>query len=103
MVLNPRTRLRITMPDAHIIEENTAQETLRQFILSVGVDRVRAVGLKANKVPLVSNTIDPKYKTSQKSLGSGWYLMTCSDTATKKRQIETIATAIGIDVNVDIV
>lgn len=29
--------------------------------------------------------------------------MTCSDTATKKRQIETIATAIGIDVNVDIV
>lgn len=103
VVLNPRTRLRITMPDGHIIEESTAQETLRQFILSVGVDRVRAVGLKVNKVPLVSNTIDPKYKTSQKSLGSGWYLMTCSDTATKKRQIETIATAIGIDVNVDIV
>lgn len=103
VVLNPRTRLRITMPDGHIIEESTAQETLRQFILSVGVDRVRAVGLKVNKVPLVSNTIDPKYKTSQKSLGRGWYLMTCSDTATKKRQIETIATAIGIDVNVDIV
>ncbi len=66
VVTNPRTRLRITMPDGSIIEENTAWESFHKFVLSVGVDKVRAVGLIANKIPLVSNTVDKKYMTAQK-------------------------------------
>ena len=103
VVTNPRTRLRITMPDGSIIEERTAWESLQKFILRVGVEKVRAVGLIANKIPLVSNTLDKKYKAAQKSLGSGWLLMTCSDTATKRKQILTIAEAIGLNVNVEII
>lgn len=103
VVTNPRTRLRITMPDGLIIEERTAWQSLQKFILRVGVERVRAVGLIANKIPLVSNTVDKKYKTAQKPLGNGWLLMTCSDTATKRKQILAIAEALGLSINVEIV
>lgn len=103
VVTNPRTRLRITMPDGSIIEERTAWESLQKFILRVGVEKVRAVGLIANKIPLVSNTVDKKYRTAQKPLGNGWLLMTCSDTATKRKQILAIAEAIGLNVNVKII
>lgn len=103
VVTNPRTRLRITMPDGSIIEERTAWESLQKFILHVGLEKVRAVGLIANKIPLVSNTVDEKYKTAQKPLGNGWLLMTCSDTATKRKQILAIASYIGMKLNVDII
>lgn len=103
VVTNPRTRLRITMPDGSIIEENTAWESFHKFVLSVGVDKVRAVGLIANKIPLVSNTVDKKYMTAQKTLGNGWLLMTCSDTATKRKQILTIAKHYNLTVKVEII
>lgn len=103
VVTNPRTRLRITMPDSSIIEERTAWESLHKFVLRIGVDKVRAVGIIANKIPLVSNTLDKKYQTAQKPLGNGWLLMTCSDTATKRKQILTIASYFGLKVNVEIV
>lgn len=103
VVTNPRTRLKITMPDGSIIEEHTAWESLQKFILHVGVEKVRAVGLIANKIPLVSNTVDKKYKTAQKPLGNGWLLMTCSDTATKRKQILAIASYIGMKIKVEII
>ena len=103
VVKNPRTRLRITMPNGSIIEERTAWESLEKFILSIGVEKVRAIGLIVNKIPLVSNTVDKKYKRAQKPLGNGWLLMTCSDTATKRKQILTIASYFGINVDVEIV
>lgn len=40
----------------------------------VGVEKVWAVGLIANKIPLVSNTIDKKYQVAQKPLGNGYKL-----------------------------
>lgn len=91
------------MPDGSIIEEHTAWESLHKFVLKVGIDKVRAVGLIANKIPLVSNTVDKKYQTAQKPLGNGWLLMTCSDTATKRKQILTIASYLGMKINVDII
>ena len=103
VVTNPRTRLRITMPDGSLIEEPTAWESLRKFILTVGIDKVRNIGLKVNRVPFVSNTIDKKYQSSQKTLGNGWLLMTNSNTLTKRKQILTIASIIGINVNVEII
>jgi hypothetical protein len=103
VVTNSRTRLRITMPDGSIIEERTAWESLHKFVLEVGVDKVRAVGLIVNKIPLVSNTEDKKYQTAQKPLSNGWFLMTCSDTATKRKQILTIASYLNFKVIVEII
>lgn len=103
VVTNPRTRLRITMPDGSTIEERTAWKSLQKFVLAVGVEKVRAVGIIANKIPLVSNRVDKKYEKAQKSLGNGWLLMTCSDTATKRKQILTIASNLNFKVAVEII
>ena len=99
----PATRLRIVFSDGQIIQEDLAAETFRQFVMKVGPEKVRALGMKQNRVPLVSNTLDKKYQSSQKSVGGGWYLITCSNTQTKKRDIERIAKALGIQLRVEII
>ena len=86
-----------------MIQEPQAAETFRKFVIEAGADRVRSLGMKLNKVPLISNTLDKKYKSSQKPVGNGWYLMTCSSTLTKKRDIERIANAFNIKIQVEIV
>lgn len=103
VVTNAPTHLRITMPDGSVIEEKTAWESLRKFVLVVGVDNVRAVGLHANKIPLVSNRVDNKYESAQKPLGNGWLLMTCSNTTTKRKQILAIASYYNLNVTVKII
>ena len=102
-VKQPRTALRVTLPDAAPIERKQAAQTLVDFVRYVGVMRVRSLGWTQNKVPFISNTKDKKYATSQHPVGDGWYVMTCSDTKTKKKQIENIAEAFGIKVKVEIV
>ena len=99
----PATRLKITFADGRMIQEPQAAETFRKFEIEACADRVRSLGMKLNKVPLISNTLDKKYKSSQKPVGNGWYLMTCSSTLTKKRDIERIANAFNIKIQVEIV
>ncbi|MBO7201947.1 MAG: hypothetical protein J6V30_00205 [Paludibacteraceae bacterium] len=99
----PTTRLRITLADGRVIQESQAAETFRQFVMMIGPERVRSLGMTQCKVPLISNTLDKKYKRAQKPVGNGWYLMTNSSTQTKKRDIENIARKLNIKVKVDIV
>lgn len=99
----PATRLRITLADGRVIQESQAAETFRQFVMMIGPERVRSLGITQCKVPLISNTLDKKYKRAQKSVGNGWYLMTNSSTQTKKHDIENIARKLNIKVKVDIV
>ncbi len=93
---SPITRLKIIFADGHTIHEAKATETFVKFVKEVGVERVRSLGLKQCKVPLVSNTIDKKYGKSQKPLGDGWYLITHSSTKDKIRDIKKIAKAFKI-------
>lgn len=102
-VKQPRTALRITLPDGHIIENSQAAASLEEFIKYVGVMRVRSLGWKQCRVPFISNTKDNKYARAQHDVGDGWYVMTCSDTKTKKKQIEEIAKVFGINVKVEII
>lgn len=99
----PATRLRITLADGRVIQESQAAETFRQFVMMIGPERVRSLGMTQCKVPLISNTLDKKYKRAQKPVGNGWYLMTNSNTQTKKRDIENIARKLNIKVKVDII
>lgn len=99
----PATRLRITFADGSFIQEKNAAETLRRFVTEVGPERVRSLGMKQNKVPLISNTLDEKYKRTQKSVGNGWYLITNSNTLTKKGVIERIALKFNIKLKVEVI
>ena len=53
-------------------------------------------------VPLISNTLDNAYSSSQKDIAKGWYLMTLSSTATKKQQIEKISEALDLNLKVEV-
>jgi len=101
-VLQPRSVLRITLPDGRIIAKKKAADSLVEFVKYVGPIRIRSLGWKVNKVPFISNTKDAKYARAQHPVGDGWYVMTCSSTATKKKQIEKIAKELNIKVKVEI-
>lgn len=103
VVKQPVTRLKIIFADGAVIQERNAAETFVAFVRKVGVERVRSLGLKQCKIPLVSNTIDKKYGDKQKPLGNGWYLMTNTSTQSKLKDIEAIAKAFDIKVKVDII
>ena len=64
---------------------------------------MQSLNIKVCKIPLISNTLHEKYQRAQKPLGNGRFLMTCSNTKTKKRDIERIAKALGIQVTAEIV
>ena len=103
VVKQPVTRLKIIFADGTVIQERNAAETFVAFVRKVGVERVRSLGLKQCKIPLVSNTIDKKYGDKQKPLRNEWYLMTNTSTQSKLKDIEAIAKAFDIKVKVDVI
>ena len=103
VVKQPVTRLKIIFADGTVIHDVWEAETFVAFVRKVGVERVRSLGLKQCKIPLVSNTIDKKYGDKQKPLGNGWYLMTNTSTQSKLKDIEAIAKAFDIKVKVDVI
>lgn len=83
------TRLRITLPNGNVIEKPNAIDSLTNYILQIGVDRVVALGISCyNDYPfLTTSFISHKL---QKKIGGRYYLFKNSSTITKKQQIEEI-------------
>ena len=98
-----KSNLRITLPNGRIIKHSTAVESLIEFILYVGIEKVEKVGLVRCKVPLISQNIDRKYSDRQKFIGNRRYLMTCTSTLAKKEDIEEIARHYNLNVKVEII
>ena len=99
----PKSGLRVAMPDGSIIACKTATETFIRVIERIGVERVRTLGLKFCKVPIISNTRDAKYGTAQHPTSGGWLILTHSSTLAKKRQLDKISTALNLHLKVDII
>ena len=100
---SPKTNLRILLPSGKIIENTKAADSLIEFIQYVGVEKVRSLGMIRCKIPLISNTIDKKYGNRQKPIGKGWFVITCTSTEDKKKDIEAISEAYNLGVKVEIV
>lgn len=99
----PRTNLRVTFPNGKMIENRFALDTLKEIVINVGIEKVRALQIVQCGVPLISNTLDKVYSSSQKELSNGWYLMTLSSTITKKQQIDKISRAYHLGLEVTII
>jgi len=93
--------LKVTYPDGRIVSERIVYKTLIDVIKNAGVFRVQELGIFLNNVNLVSETVLSRYKSSQKSIGNGLYVMTCCDTNTKQRIIEQISEALNIGLKVE--
>lgn len=98
-----KTRLKVTMPDGTTIEHKAAKDTFVEVIRRIGLERVRPIGLKFCKVPIVSNTRDSKYGKSQVPVEGGWLVLTHSSTNDKKKQLDKIAKALHLNIKVEIV
>lgn len=99
----PKTLLRVTMPDGTVIEKAKAKDTFVEVICRIGIERVRPLGLKFCKVPIISNTRDAKYGKAQVPVDGGWLILTHSSTNDKKKQLDKIAKALKIRMKVEIV
>jgi hypothetical protein len=93
--------LRVTYPSGRVVEERMVYKTLIDVIQNAGALKVQSLGISLNGVNLVSDTIIPQYKISQKPIGNGLYVMTCSDTNTKQRIIEQISEAFNMRLKVE--
>lgn len=98
----PATNLRIIFPNGKIIQNRTTVETMVEFIKYVGVAKVRTLGLTRCRIPLVSNTLDKKYRNQQQPLGNGWYVITNTCTEAKRKDINKISDAYNLGVKVEI-
>lgn len=100
----PNRGLTVIFSDGTIINEKQALETLRKAIIKIGPQRVRDLGLRQCGIPFIDDhkANNPKYALAQKPVGDGLFVMTCSDTPTKKRQLEEISKRLGIKLRVAI-
>lgn len=99
----PKTGLCVYLPDGSFIQEKKACDTFVEAIKIAGVIKVRELGYKFCRVPLVSNTFDAKYGHAQHSVGNGLYVLTHSSTKTKKQQLDRISKALHLNWKVVIV
>ena len=99
----PKTRLRVIMPNGQVITHAKAKDTFIEAILTIGIERVRSLGLKFCKIPIISNTRDKKYGRAQHDVGNGWMILTHSSTADKKKMLDKIAKVLNIKLRVEII
>lgn len=64
------------------------------------INTYRDLSIMLNGCNLVSNTVIPTYKRSQKPVGNGLFIMTCCDTNTKQKIIQQISDALSLDLEV---
>lgn len=93
---SPKTGLCIFRRDGSILQEKSAALTFAEAIKEAGLLKVRELGLKLCKVPIVSTTRDKKYGNRQIEIEPGLLVMTHSDTIGKKNRLDKINEALNL-------
>ena len=96
----PKTGIRVTLATGRVIQRPTAAQTFTDIIEEMGFEAVRKLSLTVSGVPLVDTKQDDKY--SQARRGS-YYVVTHSNTKTKKDLLEQIGKKLGKPVRIEIV
>ena len=93
------TRLVVTMPDGEKVECPTIRATFVEVIEKLGIEKVAALDIIRQKIPLVSESKYPGY--TQKQSGS-YYIYTGATTKDKRRDLMKIAKGLGVELKVEI-
>lgn len=88
-----RWKLVVTMPDGAIIEDSTATNIFTEAIVRLGIERVKALGLKYGKVFLISE--EETNGSPPQRMHEGYYIALPWDTPQKKEVLEKVAA--GLD------
>lgn len=100
---SPKTGLCIFRRDGSILQEKSAALTFAKAIKEAGLLKVRELGLKLCKVPIVSTTRDKKYGNRQIEIEPGLLVMTHSDNLGKKNRLDSINEALNLGWTVRII
>lgn len=96
----PKTKLRVSLASGRVIQRSNAAQTFVDVIEELGVDAVRRLGLSVNGIPLVDTKKDKKYNQTKRG---GYFIITHSNTRTKKDLLERIGKRLGKPLKVEIV
>ena len=94
-----RKLLVVTMPSGERIDHDVAATTFAEVIEKLGIERVRNLN-KVYIIPIISTS---KHHTYDQRPSGRYYIMTNTDTKTKKRLLESIAAALGEPLKVKII
>ncbi len=94
-----RTRLRVRFADGVMIAKDTAADTFVLALKTMGLERVRSLGLTVNNYPLLSRRRHDRYASTPID---DYWVITHSGTERKKQLLEDIAERLGFSVNIAI-
>ena len=97
------TCLRVYRADGTYIQEKKAAITFAQAIKEVGVLRVKGLDIYMDSMNIITDGGNPQYPSAQYQISDNWYVNTHSNTATKKRQLETIFHSFNLNWRAEIV
>lgn len=96
------TAMRVTFPDGRKLQDK-GFEVLKAIVNEVGPDLVREMNIMCCGLPLVDDhRSEGRYGRDQKELPGGYWLITNSNTITKKHQIEYISDYLDLDLKVEV-
>lgn len=93
-----KTLLKVTFPNGRVICHTKVVKTLIEVIEYAGVENVANLNISITSQPLVSKE---KFPQKQNEINGGWLVTTCSNTPTKKKQIEQISEALDLNLKVE--
>ncbi len=93
-----KTLLKVTFPDGRVICHTKVVKTLIDIIEYAGVENVANLNISITSQPLVSKE---KFPQRQNEIKGGWLVTTCSNTPTKRKQIEQISEALDLNLKVE--
>jgi len=96
-----KTILSVAFPNGKVISLRFAYDTLIETIKLIGYEKVKSLNIICSGVSLVSSKRDDFY--TQHELLKGVYIMTHSNTLTKKQQLEEISRKLGLGLKVKII
>ena len=98
----PPTKLRVTFPYGERIERDFAADTFVETIQKIGIDKVRKLGIRINRIPLIDSVKRDNRKYGQREI-QGWHIDTHSSTPKKKEMLDKIAGQLRIRLKVEII
>ena len=91
--------LAVEMADGHWISEDTAIDTFIEVIKALGIEKIKKLDLHVNRIPLIADRdYDDKAQRKVETETGTYYIVSGTNTITKKRILDDIAIRLNRDI-----
>lgn len=102
----PSNLLAVEMADGRWISEDTAIDTFIEVIKTLGIEKVKQLGLSVNGIPLIADCViadcdyPDKAQRAVETETETYYIVSGTNTITKKRILDDIANRLNVNMTV---